>query len=150
MINPSKILPPYILAVLLCFCIVVQIIFHPSIMFGGSVKFGGFLLIVMGVFLVLWTHKLFVKNGTPVKHNQKPTFVVLEGPYRVTRNPMYIGVLTLLLGLGLLVGTWPFLLLPVVMFISLQTIYIPWEEKRMTELFGKVFEEYLNSTRRWI
>ena len=99
---------------------------------------------------MLWAHQLFTKHKTSVRHDQTPIVFVLEGPYRFTRNPMYVGGLIMFLGIAVMAGTWPFLAVPVVMLIILDKVFIPWEERTMTELFKDEYRAYLIRTRRWI
>ena len=72
------------------------------------------------------------------------------GPYRRSRNPMYVGLLTFLLGVGILRGTWPFLAVAPALFVALWTAFVPYEEARMERLFGADYLAWKARTRRWL
>lgn len=91
----------------------------------------------------------FSRKQTPVSHAQTPQNLVKLGPFRYTRNPMYVGGALIFLGIAVTIGTWPFFMCWALIGASLHFIYIPWEEKRMHELFGDEYLDYKKSTRRW-
>lgn len=78
-----------------------------------------------------------------------PDHLVLSGPYRYTRNPMYLGHLIFLLGLAVTLRSWAGLAL-----FSIQAIWfdrrVRKDELRLRELFGADYSDYLRSVRRWI
>jgi len=102
-------------------------------------------ILVIGLFLVLWSNLRFLKvKGTPVPFNPPPKLVT-TGPYAYARNPMVTGVFLLLLGLGIFLGsiTLVFLLTPLVILLivwELKAIEEPELEKRL----GKEYVEYKN------
>jgi protein-S-isoprenylcysteine O-methyltransferase Ste14 len=107
-------------------------------------------LLVSGVALTLAGALLFRQSGAPVRPGENPIVLVTRGPYRFTRNPMYLGMLVALAGLAFLVGTWPFFLAPIVMFTILSARFIPFEEALMTAKWGDVYREYQKRVRRWL
>lgn len=73
----------------------------------------------------------------------------MSGPYRFTRNPMYLSMTMIYLGITLLTNMlWPLLLLPFVIVV-LQAAVIRREEKYLKEAFGEAYEAYCNRVRRW-
>jgi len=111
----------------------------------------GIALIVVAFIPALWAITLFRRAGTEVKPTS-PTnrALVTEGPYRFTRNPMYLGLVTLSLGIALLLGSWPMLLAPIAMFATANWVHIPFEEEKMRRQFGATYEAYLTRVRRWL
>jgi protein-S-isoprenylcysteine O-methyltransferase Ste14 len=84
-----------------------------------------------------------------VEPGHVPTALVTEGPYRFTRNPLYLGQLLFLLGLG--ITAFPWLLLGAgVQALLLDRVVIPPEERRIAEHFGAAYEAYRHRVRRWI
>ena len=81
----------------------------------------------------------------------KPTTAIVEtGPYRFTRNPMYLGLGLLYLGITLWVDTlWPLLCLPLVIFL-VQRFVIEREERYLEAKFGEGYHAYKARVRRWI
>lgn len=110
----------------------------------------GLVLLGAGAVLVIWPIILFRRAGTPYDIAEAPTALVESGPYRLSRNPMYLGLTMILLGIGLLVGTVPFLLVPAVFLLSMNLGYVPGEERTLEATFGEPYREYRQRVRRWI
>ena len=81
---------------------------------------------------------------------EKPKFIVMEGPYKFTRNPMYLGVSTALLGAAVYFGNLLSFLSPIIFFLAMNYYYVPFEEKLMENLFGKKYMNYRKKVRRWV
>ena len=94
----------------------------------------------------------FRRKGTTIdpKKPQKASHLVREGIYQWTRNPMYLGMLLILIGGAIRTGS-PFGILPIFLFIFYMTRFqiIP-EEKALKKRFGSVYEDYCRKVRRWI
>jgi protein-S-isoprenylcysteine O-methyltransferase Ste14 len=76
--------------------------------------------------------------------------LVNGGVYRLTRNPMYVGFLFVLLGWAVwLWAPWPWLGLPLFMLFLTRFQIVP-EERAMEKLFGSAYREYRNQVRRWL
>ncbi|MFZ1943087.1 MAG: isoprenylcysteine carboxylmethyltransferase family protein [Acidobacteriaceae bacterium] len=76
--------------------------------------------------------------------------LVTRGPYRLTRNPMYVGLTLAYFGeAGLLRQIWPLAVLPLVL-AYLQWTVIPLEEAKLRETFGEEYEAYRGRVRRWV
>jgi protein-S-isoprenylcysteine O-methyltransferase Ste14 len=111
----------------------------------------GVVLIVLGISLAVTAAMLFRREGTEINPtslaNRK---LVISGPFRLTRNPMYLGLVLLTLGIAVWVGAWPMLLAPIAVFATANWVHIPFEEEKMRRQFGPSFDAYANRTRRWI
>ena len=75
--------------------------------------------------------------------------VITKGLYRFSRNPMYIGLLLMQIGLGIACSSWLYLLLTVVLMIMLNTI-LSSEERYTLYRYGEDYRKYMNRTPRWI
>ncbi len=75
--------------------------------------------------------------------------VITKGLYRFSRNPMYIGMLLMQIGLGIACSSWLYLLLTVVLAIMLNAV-APSEERYCFYRYGDDYREYMNKTPRWI
>jgi protein-S-isoprenylcysteine O-methyltransferase Ste14 len=107
--------------------------------------------IAVGIALANWAIRIFRRAGTTHDVREAPTQLVREGPYRFTRNPMYVGITTILLGIGLLAGTWPFLAIPPPGFVLLVTaFFIRREERIMERAFGAEYDAFRRRVRRWL
>ncbi len=88
------------------------------------------------------------RAGTTSSFNRSSS-LVCDGVFRLSRNPIYLGMLLVLIGFALLLGNlWCLLgLLP--LFAGLSFRVIPGEERGLTELFGEQYQHYCQRTRRW-
>lgn len=110
----------------------------------------GALVGAVGFALMLWDWLTFRREHTPVCHRETPVTLVTSGPFRFTRNPMYLGILAMLFGAALAAGDWPMLLPPVGFFAVVYLVFIPCEERWMVLLFGDANARYRSEVRRWI
>ena len=105
--------------------------------------------LVAGMFLNIVADRQFNRHLTTVKPFEQSSALVTAFPYSFTRNPMYLGVTLMLLGIGLLLGTVS-PLIPVVAFaISMDLRFISVEEGMLAETFGQAWEQYRTRVRRW-
>jgi protein-S-isoprenylcysteine O-methyltransferase Ste14 len=110
----------------------------------------GAVLFVCGVLVAGWPLVLFHQAGTTTTPGDVSKAFVVRGPYRVTRNPMYVGLTLAYLGeMGILHQYAP--LAPLVLvLLYVNGVVIPLEESRLTERFGKVYIDYCRRIRRWL
>jgi protein-S-isoprenylcysteine O-methyltransferase Ste14 len=111
----------------------------------------GVVLIALGIGLSMTAAMLFRREGTEINPtspaNQK---LVTSGPFRLTRNPMYLGLVLVTLGIALWIGACPMLLAPIAVFAAANWVHIPFEEEKMRRQFGASFDAYASRTRCWI
>jgi protein-S-isoprenylcysteine O-methyltransferase Ste14 len=113
-------------------------------------KVAGAVLFALGAAIAGWGQVLFRKAHTTTVPGQKSASLVTSGPYRFSRNPMYVGLVLAYLGeAGMLKQMWPVILLPLIV-AYLNWIVIPVEEARLGEAFGEEYERYRASVRRWL
>jgi len=109
------------------------------------------LLGIAGVGLAFWGQQIFAAAGTeimPASASNKA--LVVRGPFRFTRNPMYLGLILASLGIALYAGTIPFLFVPVLVFLLCNFAFVPFEEAKMQRQFGTQYTDYTQRIRRWI
>jgi len=107
-------------------------------------------LILIGMFLILWAVRLFLKAGTAIKPFEESTKMIVAGPYRWSRNPIYLGMVIILFGIGLALGTLtPFAILPLFVWL-IQKNFIAHEEAMLDKSFGAAYAEYKKHIRRWL
>ena len=144
-----KILPPHV-AIASLIIIVALHYFSPTPLIPRPYSYIGILFFAAGLLILFWSFGLFRKKETPILPGQKPTVLVIEGPYRFTRNPMYLGVTTALAGTAIYLGDFLAFLSPIVFFMFVSLRFIPREERLMEKLFGKKYLEYKKRVRRWV
>ncbi|MBZ5579447.1 MAG: isoprenylcysteine carboxylmethyltransferase family protein [Acidobacteriia bacterium] len=118
----------------------------PEILSGA----GGPVLIAAGVLLSAWSIGFFRRARTSLIPMKPTTALVIAGPYRFTRNPMYLSLVIVYLGAALLFQIlWAVLLTPLVV-LAVQFGVVRKEERYLHEKFGEDFSRYQASVRRWI
>ena len=110
----------------------------------------GVLVMASGGILAVWGLNLFTRLKTPYLHHKPAEKLVVTGAYRFSRNPMYVGLMSALIGLGLILGAVPMLLSAAVMFLYLDRYVIAREEAYLARKFGDAFRGYCTKVRRWI
>jgi protein-S-isoprenylcysteine O-methyltransferase Ste14 len=103
-----------------------------------------------GLAIAAWAMSTFVLSGTTIMPNQPASTLVVHGPYRYSRNPMYVSLTLLYVGLVLITRTWWALpLLPVVL-VMLYHAVVAREERYLGTEFGEAYTDYTRRVRRWI
>lgn len=117
----------------------------------GPARYLGLLPLALGVPLLLWCIYDFARTGrgtlAPV---DPPKVFVSRGPYRRVRNPMYVGVLSILAGETLLYGTWLIAAWAVFVGLGFHVFVVFYEEPHLRRRFGPAYEEYLRTVSRWL
>ncbi|MBA1261433.1 methyltransferase family protein [Stutzerimonas stutzeri] len=112
--------------------------------------YSGWVLIDAGLLLMLWAGLLMLWRKTTVNPYGQPAKLLEDGPFRFSRNPIYLADSLIYCGIALLWGSlWPWLLLPVLIY-SMQRGVIVHEERLLTRLFGEAYGDYCQRVRRWL
>ncbi len=113
-------------------------------------RWSGLLIAGPGLLQGVWAIGHFVRAQTPVKPHTDAACLVQSGPYRYSRNPMYLGLLCLLIGTAIGLGSLsPWLVPPAFMLVITERFILP-EERRLEARFGDEFRRYRASVRRWL
>ena len=113
-------------------------------------RYLGIIIIVFGFSLSLGSSILFRKLGTNPIPGTQAKVLVTKGAFRFTRNPMYLGLITILVGVAILLGSFsPLIVIPIVSWI-LHSQFVLREEKWMEGWFGESYLEYKSKTPRWL
>jgi protein-S-isoprenylcysteine O-methyltransferase Ste14 len=143
-------IPPPVLAVVLIVAAGILARFFPlpaiSIPMHSTI---GILFIVLGVAIAGLAFATFKRAGTPVRPGANPTQFVIDGPYRMTRNPMYLGLLLFVIGWFFVTVSPYFLIPPVVFYWMINFRQIPFEERLLVDRFGETYVAYCKRVRRW-
>ena len=146
---PIAIQPPAVIMLVLLLAWFVHAVLGPwqSVV---SVPLLGGGLVGLGFSCMMWARILFTSRNTTLFVGRPSSLLVCDGPFRFSRNPMYVGVVVFLIGLALWVGTWPFYMAVPVSFLFLHFFHIPREERLLQELFGERYLAYSREVRRWL
>lgn len=115
----------------------------PAQLLGGAI-------IVVGLVLLVVANGLFVRAGTDIIPFRNVSTLVTGGVYRYTRNPMYLGMVAVLLGCAITVGAASTLLVPLVFAVIIQVRFIVPEEQILRSAFPEQYPAYCQRVRRWM
>lgn len=144
------VLPPYAFGGALCLSALFQMIYPFSLGGGtGGIGFGlVFGAVGIALFLAAWSN--YKTHGTNIRPNRPVTRMIESGPYKYSRNPVYIALLAVYVGLALLSGIgWMYVFLPTLWFY-LRFYVIAQEEAYMMRRFGDAYAAYTRRVGRWM
>ena len=151
MIDIKTKFPPPLVALTFGFLINYTKNIFPKIEIKNEIIFGSF-MIISGLIIILSAIILFKNYQTTITplNPSNATKLITDGIYKFSRNPMYLGLLLVLLGISIIINlTGGFFLIPLfILYLNLFQI-IP-EENAMVDLFKDEFLDYKKNVRRWI
>ena len=111
----------------------------------------GLIPVALATVCLIWLMLLhFSRISNRVKLERTPTYLLIRGPYRFSRNPMYFAELTLWLGWAILYGSIAVMVACLIMWPVMNYKVIPREERDLEERFGGTYREYKNKVPRWL
>ncbi len=146
----QRLLPPLLFLPLLVISVVVGLVAPALGPLPWVVRLSGVPIAAAGLALTVGGAGLFDRVDTNIKTFDDPDRLVTQGPFRFSRNPMYLGFTLALAGTALVVGTLTAWLGAVVFFGAANAWYIPFEERRMAATFGSAYAEYRRRVPRWL
>ena len=99
---------------------------------------------------MMWAWWQFKKRQVAICPADHTAHLNTDGSYHFTRNPMYLGMIIMLLGVATWFGTAPFFAAAAAFFLIIQFVFCPYEERKLLATFGKVYRAYKIEVRRWI
>ncbi|MHB1101361.1 MAG: methyltransferase family protein [Devosia sp.] len=146
--------PPFFLAIAFVLALILDwltglgFLAAPSV---ASLQFwAGLVVTAGGIALAVAGFREFTRAGTNVDPFEPALELVTSGPYRFTRNPMYLGVVMFLLGLSLMLSLeWGLILTPI-LWLAFDRLVVVREEAYLGRKFGEPYRAFLARTRRWL
>ena len=147
--NPGLLRPPIIFLCAILLGIVLSRAW-PLHFVSPGVRLLGPIVTACAVVLFLLSYREFRRAGTSVQGSKRSTTIVRTGPYRFSRNPIYLAFILLVLGLSVWLNTlWLFVtLVPAVGIIAV--VVIPREERFLERTFNDQYSSYKAQVRRWL
>lgn len=146
----KRVLPPTYLLL----SITTMVLFHFLIPVSDTAPYPwnlvGILPLLIGIYLNLMADAAFKREQTTVKPFEKSTALVVTGVFQVSRHPMYLGMVLILLGIAMLLGTLTPLFVVVIFGILIEAVFIRTEERMLEEQFGPTWLAYKKKVRRWV
>ena len=116
----------------------------------GPVRLLGIVPMAAGLAIVVWAAGLFDRAGTTIKPFEKSSVLVERGPYRLSRNPIYLCMVLSLAGLGVILGSLAPLLVVPAFAALIDRRFIRAEEAMLQQAFGSAYTDYKTRVRRWL
>ncbi len=117
---------------------------------GGVSWFLGWVLVVAGLGMFAWALYTLQRHHTTVNPYKAASELCMDGPFRHSRNPIYLGDWLLLLGVALVLNTWWPLVFAPVIWLLLRYGVIRHEETHLEQKFGAQYRSYRARVRRWL
>ncbi len=144
---------PWVFVMTYLFGLIPQFIFKVHIHPSGPelfIRIAGIILFVLGAVFATWSLVIFHKSRNTTTPGERSDKLIMTGPYRFSRNPMYISLILAYLGeAGILLQIFPLIFLPLTI-AYLQYVVIPLEEEILREDFNRDFDIYSKSVNRWV
>src|SRR4029434_2148259 len=147
--NAGVVRPPVVVLVSLLLGAMLTVAW-PLPFFGVLRLPAGGLLVAMAAGLFWYSIAQFRTAGTPVPGNKPTTVIVRTGPYRFSRNPIYLAFFVLHLGLAICVNSFWLVATLIAAVALMASVVIPREERYLERRFGADYFDYKSSVRRWL
>ena len=132
-------------------CLVMQVILYIMIPLEINLSMLlGLILFFGSIVLIMWSAKELKNNDTTILPDGEPEKIVITGPFKYTRNPIYLGMTGILFASAMLMQSLSALLMPVLFLLIIENTWIPHEESKLEKKFEDDWKSYANSTRRWL
>ena len=147
----KKRIPPPIITMLCVLVIFLSKSIFPSFLFPYKLEIG-IVISIFGLLLLIVSVKSFINNNTTINplNLKKSTYLVTNGLFRFSRNPMYLGMLLFLVGTSIILNIIGGLIISILFIFYMNFFQIIPEEKALENLFGKDYRNYKKNIRRWI
>lgn len=143
-------LPPKLLFGAIVAAVLLSTLFSTPLIFPVPFNFLGVFFIIGGALLARVTRSLMEHFKTTLDPKGEPSQLLAEGPFKFSRNPMYIGYIVTVLGFAIYMGEVLSFIAPLLLLCALDWVAIPREEKMMKQQFGDDYSKYARKVRRWI
>ena len=141
---PTYFLVAIVVAVALHFLVPIRQLLH------FPWRLAGIAPLLIGIVLNLVADQSFKRHNTTVKPFEESSDLVTDGIFSITRNPMYLGMTLILLGIAALLGSATPLVVVIVFLVLFDRVFITPEEIMLEETFGDDFRRYRKRVRKWI
>jgi protein-S-isoprenylcysteine O-methyltransferase Ste14 len=148
--NFQKVLPPVWFFLSIILMIGLHLWLPVKQLFFSPINYLGIVAILAGIVMAIACTYLFRQKNTTIKPFQESSYLVREGLFNYSRNPIYLGMIITLIGTWIVLGSLtPSLVIPVFSWL-IQEMFIKQEEKMLEEKFGEKYQEYKATVRRWV
>ena len=142
--------PPRIAMVLLFLAAIVHFALPTPLHYELSNVVAALILGGFGFAIMMWAWWLFQRHQTAICPTAHTRILITTGVYRFSRNPMYLGMMLMMLSVSILAGTAPFFVASAIYFLILNPVFCPYEEQKLIKAFGDQYTAYMKKVRRWL
>ena len=142
-IRPPKLAQALILLAVTGHYLFPKIVIYSNIWLGVFIGATGFIIM-----MIAWWQ--FKQTNSPICPQADTQFIITSGIYSYSRNPMYLGMIMILLAVALVVGSFPFYFITVLFFIIINFVFCTFEEEKLKEKIGVSYLLYCEKVGRWI
>ena len=146
----SRLFPPLITIASVLLGVGVQRLQPLALVAGAVGRWVGGVLIAAALALGIWAILAFRRAGTTPDPHGEVTAFVTAGPFRFSRNPMYLTNVVLQIGVAFVLGNAWILLLALVTWLVLDRVVIAGEERYLAGRYGDAYDDYRRRVRRWV
>jgi protein-S-isoprenylcysteine O-methyltransferase Ste14 len=146
----KKMLPPTYLLLAMIIILVLHFFLPVSELIDSPWNLLGAVPLVLGVVLNLVADRAFKEHNTTVKPFEESNTLITDGVFQISRHPMYLGFVLVLVGIAILLGSLSPYSVVIVFAILMEVLFISVEEKMLEERFGSAWHQYKAKVRRWI
>jgi len=149
-VKGKKVLPPTYLLVTIVLMLVLHFLLPVSRIIPIPWNILGVLPLACGIALNLVADKAFHQAQTTVKPFEESNALITTGVFRISRHPMYLGYVLILVGMAVVVRSLtPYAVIPI-FAILMDVVFIRAEERMLATKFGQAWVDYASAVRRWI
>jgi protein-S-isoprenylcysteine O-methyltransferase Ste14 len=110
----------------------------------------GATLLLAGFATMISAWWLFKRHAVAICPTAPTERLLTQGIYALTRNPMYLGMIAMMLGVALYLGTLPFFVATLAYFVLIDRVFCQYEEEKLEAAFGDEYRRYRARVRRWL
>ena len=146
----QKVLPPVWFLLSIVLMVGLHLLLPVRQLFFPPITYLGLVAIALGITTILFCAYLFKQNNTAIVPFRESSYLIREGIFGFSRNPIYLGMIIFLLGLWIYLGSLtPVFVVPLFSWL-IQELFIKEEERMLEDKFGEDYLEYKVTVRRWI
>ncbi len=145
-----KVMPPMIFYIFIMFSLILNFIFPIKRVIVYPYNFLGIIVILFGLVIDIWAWTLFRKRKTTLNPYKIPSKLEIGSIFKISRNPMYLGMDLVLWGVSIFLGSLITFIFPIIFILIINKLFIVLEEKSLEKRFGKKYLDYKKKVRRWI
>jgi protein-S-isoprenylcysteine O-methyltransferase Ste14 len=151
--SPGVYIPPPLFYVLIFLAAVFaqkKVLINDSLFHLQITKMTGMLFLIISLLFLITSLKKFFQSKNTLILIKPASSLQTNGIYRISRNPMYVGLAAMYLGISCLIGNWWNIILFPILLLVIQEYIIKREEKYLERAFGQKYLDYKNRVRRWL